>query len=229
MTTDDIPVDDEGRSIPAYALYPVKAVAWATFFGSPLAGGIVMAINYGRLGRPGAKRNALLWSALATAALFTVIFLIPDDLSIPHSVFYIPQLAAMYAIAHSLQGPAIKLHRERGGSLASVWRAVGVGCVCGPFILGGMVGGAHVVDFNKPAAVLKFNHHGEVYYSGQAAKEDAQFLGETLTAKGIFGTSSGGSVYVKASSHKYTISFVLVEGAWGSYGETRGSHPVLVA
>ena len=214
MTTDNVRVDNEGRLVPAYALYPVKGVTWATFFGSPLAGGIVMAINYGRLGRPGAKRNAIVWSALGTAALLSIIFLIPEDLSIPNSLFYLPQLAVMYGVAHSLQGPAIDLHRERGGSLASVWRAVGIGCVCGVFILGVIFGAAYVVTSYELGPVVELNDNDEVYYSGQATKQDAQFLGEILTEYGFFGDPNGASVQLRASSGQYTISFVLIEDAW---------------
>ena len=80
---DDVQADDERQQTPAYALYPTKAVVWATAFGSPLAGGIVMAINYGRLGKLSAKRKTLLWSTIATIVLFTVVLLVPEDLPIP--------------------------------------------------------------------------------------------------------------------------------------------------
>lgn len=59
-SSDDVQMDEQGRLVPAYALYNATGVAWATFLGSLLGGSVVMAINYGRLGRQDARRQALI-------------------------------------------------------------------------------------------------------------------------------------------------------------------------
>ena len=214
MQTDDVRVDDEGRRVPAYSLYPVKGVTWATLMGSPFAGGIIMAINYGRLGHDSAKWHALLWSLLGTAALLTALFFIPEDLPIPNAVFILPQVAVMYSVAKSLQGAAIDAHQERGGALASVWRAVGIGLLCCLFIVGVAFGVGYLTLPYELDSVVEFNTSDEVYYSGEATREDATFVGELLTQYEFFGHSTGASVQVAASSGAYTLSFVLVDDAW---------------
>lgn len=210
----NVRLDDQGRLVPAYGLYTVKGVTWATFFGSPLAGGIVMAINYGRLGLHDAQRKAIVWSVLGTLVLCGILLLIPEDLPIPNSVFYLPQIALMYGIAHSLQGPVIDLHRKRGGVLVSVWRAIGIGCICLIGIAGSVLGVVFAIESYQRGTVINFNVNDDVYYSGQATEQDALLLGKFLTEYGYFGDLSGASVQIKTSSDRYAISFVLIENAW---------------
>jgi hypothetical protein len=90
-----------------------------------------MALNYRRLGRTGAALHALLWSTVATVLLIVVCMMIPDEVHIPNAAFLISQIGGMYYTAKSLQGPAIESHQRKGGSLASAWRAAGIGILTG--------------------------------------------------------------------------------------------------
>lgn len=217
LNTDHVRVDDHGRLVPAYKLYTVKGITWATFIGSILAGGILMAINYDRLGQSSAKWRAVLWSALTTAVLLGIAATLPESLSIPNSLFILPQVIIMGIAARLLQGDAIEEHEASGGSLTSVWRAIGVGFLCGVFIMAVIFGIAYAVTINEYGTQVKLNDNDEVYYSGEATEEDARFLGDILTEYEYFGSADGATVRIAASKGHYTISFVLVEG-WEETG-----------
>ncbi len=125
----------EGPFRPDYKLYSAGSIALATFFGSPVAGGIVMAINYRRLGRLVAAVHAVVWTVVFSAAIITVAMVLPDDVHIPNSAFVVPQIVAMYFLAASLQGRDIEEHQRRGGLRASAWGAAGIGVLVGVVIV----------------------------------------------------------------------------------------------
>ena len=102
---------------------------------------------------------------------------------------------------------------ERGGELASVWNAMGIGflcvVVCAVAVL--LVVSTGLFD---PGSVVEFNDADAVYYFDEATEDDARFLGEALTQYEIFGGTEGVPVEIKALSDEYTISFFLVEKLW---------------
>ena len=130
----------DGQSRPAYKLYSVGSTLLATFLGSPVAGGVVMAINYKRLGRSTAAVHSLVWTTLATVVIVAVATMMPDNVHIPNGVFVVPQLILMYYLAKLLQGSTIELHQRHGGSLASAWGAVGISILCAVVVLGAIIG-----------------------------------------------------------------------------------------
>jgi hypothetical protein len=134
------PAGIDGASRPAYKLYTVRSITLATFLATPIAGGVVMAINYRRLGRDTAAIHAVVWTIVATVTIIVLSMLVPDDAHIPDAAYFAPQLFGMYVLAKQLQGHTIDTHRLHGGALASAWGAAGiallVGLVIGMIIIG---------------------------------------------------------------------------------------------
>lgn len=111
---------------PAYTLFDHRAVWVATFFGQPLGGSILIAINYLRLGKG------------ATVAAFTTLVGLVATGLVMLSVSFLPWgqvaliLDAMILLftmkyAKAIQGSSIEEHKSRGGRLASLWAALGIG------------------------------------------------------------------------------------------------------
>jgi hypothetical protein len=127
-------VVDEQLAVPAeasaqsYRLYSPVHVAWATFLGSPIAGCILMAINYWRLGEPKSGRLAIVYGVVASSCLCALGFFLPERF--PNSILPIAFTWGMYGIAKSLQGDSMNRHINNGGLKASGWRATGVGLLC---------------------------------------------------------------------------------------------------
>jgi len=109
-----------------YKLYKVSGIGIATLFGTPIAGGLLMSKNYKMLGNITAAKKAIIYSIVATVALGGLAASVPDNWNIPDSVFTAPQLVVMILLAKQLQERDILLHRQKGGELASNWKAFGV-------------------------------------------------------------------------------------------------------
>ncbi len=112
-----------------YKLYSAGHVAWATFLGSPIAGCLLMAFNYWRLGKARLGQLIIACGVVATCCLLAVGFVLPERF--PDSIFAAAFTFGMYGIAKSLQGEAVERHLESGGQTASAWRATGVGFMGG--------------------------------------------------------------------------------------------------
>ena len=196
---------------PTFTLHPVRGVVWAAFWGSPIAAGIVMAINYSRMGKKTAARTAIVIGALGTVALSFFGLAIPAGINIPGSWFWVPPLVVAYSMAKAFQGDCIRAHLRTGGAVASGWPSVGIGLLCLPFVLGAIFGIAILLEPSL-GTVVEFGND-EIYYSGDASEEDARELARVLKEMEYFG-SGGVTVRLESSSAQYVVSFVLVNDAW---------------
>lgn len=126
------PVADHA-GVPAVAptdgvrLYSPQHVVLASFIGTPLAGGWLLAQNFGKLGDKSAQWKALLGSAAASVLLMVISSWLPG--SFPRLLLPAAYCWGMYALARGLQGEAFRRHVHVGGAVHSGWRAAGVGCV----------------------------------------------------------------------------------------------------
>jgi len=109
-----------------HRLYKVSGIAIASIFGSILAGGLLMSLNYRMLGRQELARKAIILTLAATALVFVIAFQIPPDWHVPNTVFTAPQIVLMAYLAKWAQGDDIAAHVRDGGALASNWKAFGI-------------------------------------------------------------------------------------------------------
>jgi hypothetical protein len=123
-----------------YRLYSLRSIGLATFLGSPIAGGVVMAVNYRRLDRLGAAIQAVVWSTAFTVAMLACVMFQPDDLKISKGVYMVLQVSAMYYAGKQWQGPLIETHQRLGGRMISAWGAAGIGLLTAMFLLGAIFG-----------------------------------------------------------------------------------------
>ena len=207
--------DLEDPTPPAYTLHPIRGVTSATFCGTPLAAGVVMALNFRRTGDSASARAALLTGLFATVALVGLFLVLPEHVtdSIPSAAIMIPQLVAVNAIATRLQGDMLSDHEDRGGEIASAWRGAGIGILCLIPILLVIFGTALALEPSLGTRVSFGND--EVYYTQDATEADAHTLADALREANFFG-GPGVSVQISATSGQYTISFVMVEQAWNN-------------
>ncbi|MCA9034147.1 MAG: hypothetical protein KDA91_03400 [Planctomycetaceae bacterium] len=200
---------DTQATAPTYKLHSPGGVVWATFLGAPLAAGIVMALNYARAGRGENVWKAIAGGVAASIVLLGLVFAIPDEIldKIPNAVFYVPQLLIVSAVAKKLQGRLVEEHVARGGELVSGWRSAGIGLMCLPLLIGGLL----LMEPSFGNVLTAGND--EVYYRGNATEEDAQELADALKTLGFFG-GDGASVRLEKESGRTTLSFILINDAW---------------
>jgi hypothetical protein len=111
---------------PAYTLFDANAVAIATFFGTPVAGASLMALNYRRVGKTGKAIATILIGLAVSAVVVLLAWNLPKSATSPIALIL---LIATQRMAGSLQSVAIKEHTDRGGRLGSKWVAFGCGAV----------------------------------------------------------------------------------------------------
>ncbi|HMG86646.1 MAG TPA: hypothetical protein VK574_13025 [Terracidiphilus sp.] len=211
----------EGSSTPnstdkaACTLYDARAVALATFLGTPVAGGILIALNYRRIGRPGTAVKTMIAAIVGTGLLILVGWDIPHGLD---SLIAIGVMFAMKAIAKSFQGHTITEHVAGGGKLASMWSA----CWIGLATLAALFGCIFLVLYMKdrlPGVMV--GSKDEVFYSGSATKEEAQALGTALKTDGYFSDKGTNVILVKGKDGT-KIQFVVKEGVWNQVPMVEG-------
>lgn len=110
---------------PAYRLHSPTSSAWATFFGTPAAGSIVLALTYWKWGRKGVAAAAVFAGFLTAGIIGWLAVITPA--SVPALVFLVPQILGGYFVAKWLQGRRFDAHVAAGGRKASPLIGVGIG------------------------------------------------------------------------------------------------------
>jgi hypothetical protein len=203
---------------PAYRLYDAGGVGLATFFGSPLAGAILIAANYSRLGKSNNGVLAVALGAIATALLVCVGFSQSSGASILGIVCFV----ATMQIARWLQGAAVAEHVAHGGALESKWKAFWIGVVTLAVLFAAIVA---VIMYQQNGATVTIGTKDQVQYSGQATKDQATALGNALKTDGYF-QDRGVTVLLNKTSSSTTISYVVQDGVWNQADMVSGFETV---
>ncbi|EBE6145464.1 hypothetical protein CQK02_20915 [Salmonella enterica] len=127
MNAIDSHVINDGQSInmpPNYKLYSVLAVGFTTFFGTCLAGGFLMSINWMRLGFPKKSIMTMLISCLVLC--FSFLFQTKVFPSIPSAAISLPSVFLFMLWSHLSQGRLLKIHVQQMGCMESGWKVLGV-------------------------------------------------------------------------------------------------------
>jgi hypothetical protein len=212
--TPQAPENDPPTHVPGYSLYDSGGVMVAALFGSPLAGGHLMAMNYRRMGMVN-KATVAFAVALGITILGVALgYVIPSYAS---TGLAIGMVVAMRQYAIAQQGPAVNEHIVHGGLISSKWAAFGIGmawlAALVVVIFAGAFGWA-LLTGTKPGTKVVFGTNDNITYSGTATRQDADALGQALKAAGYF-TDRGASVLLSKDKTAGTIlSFAVREGFW---------------
>jgi hypothetical protein len=206
--------------IPKYRLYPPGAVSLATVLGSPLAGSILMAVNYRRMGQKASAWKTFAAGSVGTIALLFAGQFVPDGVA---RGALIGSLTVMYQLAKQLQGQPIAQHRQRGGKIASYWKAAGIGLACMVLIIGGVACVNLATDPSALRSVMEIfktsaptpprfvavSPTEKVYFIGDATESMAQTTADALKLDGVFDGTGSKSVFLKTESGTAELSFVV--------------------
>ena len=192
-------------------LFNAPSVTLATFFGTPAAGALLMALNYRRIGEKNHAVLTLIIGVLVTVLAIVSGFVMPSGVTYPIGLGL---LLATRVAALKLQGETVAQHVSRGGRLGSKWVAFGVGMafLCGIFLA--VFIPVYATSVHSKVIV---GTKDEVYYTGQASKQDAEDLGAALKKAGYF-TDRGTSVFLDKDKDGATLSLVMQEGYWDKPG-----------
>jgi len=115
-----------------FKLYSQKAIALATYFGGPLAAGILIRRNSLNLGNEKQGRTALIAGIVGTILVFWGIFQIPEPIidKIPNPLIPAIYTGIVYWIVEKLHGDILKKHKAEKNGFYSNWKAAGIGLAC---------------------------------------------------------------------------------------------------
>jgi hypothetical protein len=119
---------NESAALPRITLYSPGHIAWATFLGAPIAGCVLLALNYKRFGDATSATLALIFGLIGTVVLLAIAFVLPDNF--PNSVLPAAYTFGMFQCAKSLQGDALEHRLANGATKGSGWAAAGIGILC---------------------------------------------------------------------------------------------------
>jgi len=205
-----------------FRLFDARVVGLAAFICCPLAGAILIAVNYGRLGKAGKSVLAVIFGLIATALNGLIRWnwktssgsldrLEYDAFEI---VFLVVAWFCTWKIAKEEQGDEVEEHVARGGQLGSRWTAfwVGIATLTGLVVVGGAT--VSVFQYRK---VVMVGAKDQVMYSGLATRAAAVALGNALRSDDYF-QDRGASVLLNKGLGGTTISFVVQDGIWDQPG-----------
>jgi hypothetical protein len=120
---------EQQMQVGTFRLYSQFAIGIATFFGAPLAAGILARRNFINLGKPQSGKFALLIGIFSTIFIFVGIFSLPDEIidKVPNMVIPSIYTLIIYYVIEIYQGAALKEHKSNNRPFYSAWKAVGVG------------------------------------------------------------------------------------------------------
>jgi len=192
-------------------LFDAGAVGLAAFIASPVAGTILMAVNYVRLGKTGRGVLAVTLGMIATT-LPVLIRWNWNTLSgrLSSFAFLTAFIICTWQIAKQEQSDAVEEHIARGGQLVSRGTAflVGIATLAALVIVSGTV--VYVYQYRK---IVVIGTKDQVIYSGLATKANAMALSKALESNRYF-QDRGVSVLLNKGIGSTTISFGVQDGVW---------------
>jgi hypothetical protein len=95
--------------------YSQSAIGIATFFGGPLAAGVLVRRNYITLGNDQYGKHALSIGIIATLLIFGLLFSIPEHIidKIPNFIFPAIYTAIISFVVEKFQGEDLKKHKTQ--------------------------------------------------------------------------------------------------------------------
>jgi hypothetical protein len=201
---------------PAYRLHSPAGVAWACM-GTPVAGGIMLALNYRKWGQKAAAAAAVVGGFVTTAIIVWLAIIVPA--SVPAIIFVVPQIVGGYFVAKWLQGRRVDAHVAANGRKASPWIGVAVGLGVTALVVGAVAIWFFSTGLNPRALIdsqesIDFGHGQYVFYSGGATRDDAQDFGEALVNGDFFDNTVPAEVLITGGPDAREISFPVAQGAW---------------
>jgi len=191
-----------------YRLFDANAVGLAAFLCSPLAGTVLMAVNYRRLGRAGKAVLTVLYGFIASALLVLIKLKwhgaggTVAAVALGFLVFL-----CTWQIALEVHGEAVEEHVAAGGRLGTKWTALLVGIAS----IAVLFGVTYAVLFAIQERKVMIGTRDGVVYSGLATKSCAKALGDALRSNQYF-QDRGATVLLDKGVGRRTISFVEQDG-----------------
>jgi hypothetical protein len=195
-------------------LYRPGAVAWAAVVGGPLAAGVMLAINYHRLGRRGDAIKCATGGLLSALGLVVLGLNLPVGLAAGLSGISVVVVLASYRLAGELQGQTLAQHERNGGRVGSAWFGGAVGVTCAVAVTAGLfvwwlaLGSPTGIE-ELPNRLTDASGMHEVLYSRDIAQADANTVCLKLSELGHFRSGQRATVGLSIEGNRRIFWFFI--------------------
>jgi hypothetical protein len=217
---------EDRQPAPVYRLYSRRHVELATFFGSPIAGALLIRANFRRLGNPRAGRQVVLLAAVGAAAVIAgAVFSVASGMprrALP--LFYeLSFLSGVFILFERSMQSLVKAHVSAGGRTGPWRRALGAAAAGLPifFVIYAALmmvlrlGPTWILDRWTDCVTatrsisLRFppESRESVCFTNGATENDARELGDELRKRHVFRGGRHADVWIERSSGRHVISF----------------------
>jgi predicted membrane protein len=200
----------------AQKIYTNKAISIATFFGGPIAAGILIGHNYKIFGDDDKQRYSVIIGIISTLIFFELLFLIPDRImnSIPNALIPAIYTGIIYVIVHKTQDDRINESIQNGVEETSKWKAAGIGLLCSILIIGYILIRAYNMPVFEGEVMTFGTAEHEIYYHEGIPYSDVKKEGDELTKYGYFKTQDKQSVQFTIENNSYILKINVPKEWW---------------
>jgi len=107
--------------------FDITSIVITSLLASAIGGGVLIAINYERMGKSYALWLTLISTLVLSLVSFIIVFSILPDLIYTYLILHAIQVVLVWKFSQLLQGVKLEEHRNSGGEFSSIWAALGVG------------------------------------------------------------------------------------------------------
>ena len=198
------------EEIPTGKIYNERAISVATFMGGPLVAGYLMSENFKVFGDSDKVKKTWIISILSTIFVFSLIFLIPENINIPNVIFPLVYMGITGYLTKIYQEQNIKTHINSGGEQYNWWRTIAIsiiGCMVTviPILVISFASGAAdgmLTETTKHYGAM--NH--EIVYQNNINENEVDKIAESFTKGFFFDDALTKYVYLEKIDDNYEIS-----------------------
>lgn len=197
--------------------FSIRAISIATYLGGPLAGGILMSLNFQRFEQKDKAFWTLISSFLATVVLFWMMLQVPEEIieKIPNFLLPLLYTPVVASLADKWQKAKIQELEAEEAAKEPWWKSAGIG------VLGTIL--TFAVAFQLAAAEPPFKGEKhlygklqhEIYYQGNTISKDLlNRFGAELEGIGYFSDEFVEAAHIEEWETRYIFSIYVDEAHW---------------
>jgi hypothetical protein len=198
--------------------YSPRAVAAAGLLGGPLAGCLLLAANYRRLGRKGAAWFFVLVGILASGGIFAALWEYADCPPRLGAVLYLGPLflaqlvgsAVVFGLlAWLLQRKSFLAYLSQGRKAAPFQAVAGLCLLCSAILFVLQTLATYPITWNGTGRSLQFGPDEHLYYTDGVSRDQAVRLGKKLQEVGVLDGEGKKDVVVEKEGDRFLVRFFL--------------------
>ena len=187
-------------------IFTNQTISLATFFGGPIAAGILISKNFKTFGNEKAAKNSIFIGIVTTVVLFVTLFSLPENSvgKIPQSLIPFVYTAIIAAIVNRMQGEKIEEFLNNNGQKATAYGLLGLAL---NFIL------IMIFVFSVPQTEyekqIKLSENVILHHGKKIKDNTPKRLGNLIIQSGFLDGSEGSDLLLSETSNNYVLKFIL--------------------